>query len=144
MPIKFKASENGSYTLSVDVENVDLDYLHLIDNKTGADVDLLATPNYTFDARTTDYSSRFRLVFSANQGDCPSTGSEPFAYYNGSEWVVSNEGRATLQVIDMLGRVLSSETIAGNATIRIEQPAGVYLMRLVNNNDVKTQKVVVK
>ena len=144
MPIKFKASENGSYTLSIDVENVEMDYLHLIDNKTGADVDLLATPNYTFDARTTDYSSRFRLVFSANQGDSPSTGSEPFAYYNGSEWVVSNEGRATLQVIDMLGRVLSSETIAGNATIRIEQPAGVYLMRLVNNNDVKTQKVVVR
>jgi hypothetical protein len=41
-----------------------LDYLHLIDNLTGADVDLLQMPEYTFTAKTTDYASRFRLVFS--------------------------------------------------------------------------------
>jgi hypothetical protein len=38
-------------------------YLHLIDSLTGADVDLLTEPSYTFDAKTTDDASRFRLVF---------------------------------------------------------------------------------
>ena len=66
MPVCFKASVNGSYTLSFDAENVEMGYLHLIDNLTGMDVDLLATPSYNFEAKTSDYASRFRLVFSAN------------------------------------------------------------------------------
>ena len=66
MPLNFKAEENGTYTISVDVDNVELAYLHLIDNMTGADIDLLAMPSYTFTAKTTDYESRFKLVFVAN------------------------------------------------------------------------------
>ena len=158
MPLNFKAEKDGTYTLSFDVENVDLDYLHLIDNMTGADVDLLAsnheavgdcgsspamTASYTFTAKTTDYASRFRLVFGADaaSGDA----CEPsFAFFNGSEWVVSNQGRATLQVVDVMGRVLSSEQIDGNAEVGINQPAGVYMLRLVNGDNVKVQKVVVR
>ena len=69
IPIHFKAAENGEYTLSVS-ESLNskfliLNYLHLIDSLTGSDIDLLATPTYTFIAKTTDYASRFKLVFSA-------------------------------------------------------------------------------
>ena len=158
MPLNFKAEKDGTYTLNFDVENVEMDYLHLIDNMTGADVDLLAsnheavgdcgsspamTASYTFTAKTTDYASRFRLVFGADaaSGDA----CEPsFAFFNGSEWVVSNQGRATLQVVDVMGRVLSSEQINGNAEVNINQPAGVYMLRLVNGDSVKVQKVVVR
>lgn len=142
MPINFEAVSNGSYTLSVSPNGTSMVYLHLIDNKTGADIDLLKTPSYTFDAKTTDYASRFRLVFGANaaSGDA----CEPFAYFNGSNWTVSNPSTATLQVVDVMGRVLSSEQINGNAEVGINQPAGVYMLRLVNGDDVKVQKVVVK
>ena len=83
-------------------------------------------------------------MFSANsvasEGAC-----EPgFAYFNGSNWTVNNTGDATLQVVDVMGRVLSSETLSGNATVSLNQPAGVYMLRLVNGNDVKVQKVVVQ
>ena len=149
MPVNFKAENNGTYTLSVNTENVEMTYLHLIDNKTGADVDLLQTPSYTFEAKTTDYASRFRLVFSANsvasEGAC-----EPgFAYFNGSNWTVSNPStgsgsEATLQVVDVMGRVLSSETLSGNAEVNINQPTGVYMLRLVSGDSVKVQKVVVR
>ena len=52
------------------MENVEMDYLHLIDNMTGEDVDLLAgastgSATYTFEAKTTDCASRFRLVFAS-------------------------------------------------------------------------------
>ena len=144
LPVNFKASENGNYTLSVKPEDVDMNYLHLIDNMTGANVDLLATPSYTFEAKTTDYASRFRLVFSANEENGASTSSETFAFFNGSEWMISNTGNATLQVIDVLGRVLSSETISGTAMVSLKETAGVYMLRLVNGNDVKVQKVVVR
>jgi hypothetical protein len=73
MPINFKATKNGTYTITVNPEGVNLAYLHLIDNMTGADVDLLVPEPvegptfYTFTAKTTDYESRFKLVFSASE-----------------------------------------------------------------------------
>ena len=92
LPLNFKAETDGTYTLSFNAEEVGFSYLHLIDNMTGADVDLLSPegviagedpqspmPSYTFTAKTTDYESRFKLVFSTNDADdtsAPSTGSE--------------------------------------------------------------------
>ena len=148
MPVNFKAEKNGSYTLNVSAENMGMHYLHLIDNMTGADVDLLADPSYSFEAKTSDYASRFRLVFEANENGA-STNLATFAYYNGNNWVISNPStssgsEATLQVIDVMGRILRSETLNGNAEINLNQPAGIYMLRLVNGENVKTQKVVVR
>ena len=140
MPVNFEASENGTYTIAIATEDIDVHYLHLIDNLTGMDVDLMQTPSYTFEARTSDYASRFRLVFNASSIDS----GDSFAYFDGSSFVIANDGKATLQVVDVMGRVLSTETINGNATIDINQAAGVYMLRLVNGNDVKVQKIVVR
>ena len=144
MPVSFKASENGTYTISTNAENVEMNYLHLIDNMTGADVDLLATPSYTFDARTTDYTSRFRLVFNGNSIDENTNASETFAFFNGESWSVSNQGEATLQVVDVMGRIVNTQNINGNATINLNETPGIYMLRLVNGNNVKVQKIVVR
>lgn len=63
LPVNFKAAQNGSYILYFENEDLNLDYLHLIDNITGEDVDLLATPKYTFEAKTTDSVERFKIAF---------------------------------------------------------------------------------
>ena len=110
---------------------------------TGADVDLLATPAYTFNASVMDYESRFRLLFSAGE-ESEDTFESSFAFFNGSEWVIANDGEATLQVVDMMGRVLSSEQVNGNAALSIDNAAGVYMLRLVNGKDVKVQKIIIK
>ncbi len=105
LPVNFRANENGSYTLSFSSEEVSFSYLHLVDNMTGNDVDLLQTPSYTFDALTTDYESRFKLVFATgNAAD------DSFAFYSNGNWIINNDGKATLQVIDVTGRILSSES----------------------------------
>lgn len=65
MLVYFMAKENGTYTISVNIDNVEMNYLHLIDNLTGANVDLLVNTSYSFEAKTTDNASRFKLVFSA-------------------------------------------------------------------------------
>ena len=145
MPVNFKAQNNGTYTISVNTENLEANYLHLIDNMTGTNIDLLQTPSYTFEAKTTDYASRFRLVFNVTGVEENTTSTEPFAFFNGSEWVVCNMGEATLQVVDMLGRIVSSETVNGNATMTTANlGAGVYVMRLVNGENVKIQKIIIK
>lgn len=65
LPVHFKAKDNGSYTISLNSKEVRFAYLHLIDKLTGDDIDLLAHPDYTFNAKKTDDPSRFHLVFSA-------------------------------------------------------------------------------
>lgn len=139
IPVSFKAASNGTYTLNVAVQNAELDYLHLIDNLAGTDTDLLANPNYTFEANTGDYASRFTLVLRNTTGLV-----EHFAFFNGHNWTVSNQGEATLQVIDVTGRLVSTKTIDGTTQLDINAAPGVYMFRLVNGSDVKVQKVVVR
>ena len=142
VPVNFVAAENGSYTLNVKPENVEFTYLHLIDNKTGVDTDLLATPNYTFNASVTDYESRFRLLFSTDEAN-ENADDDIFAFFNGSVWVISNDDDATLQVVDVMGRVLHSKD--GARTLSTSDLAtGVYTLRLVNGENVRTQKIVVR
>ena len=141
MPLHFKAEKNGTYTLGFTTEDVTFSYLHLIDNLTGTETDLLATPSYTFDARTTDYASRFRLVFSANgtNGD-----DETFAFISNGNIIINGEG--TLQIIDVLGRQhCATELTTGNCQLSTANlSAGVYMLRLINGTNVKVQKIVVK
>ena len=140
MPVNFKAEENGTYSMNFSCENVGFAYLHLIDNKTGNDVDLLKTPSYSFEAKTTDYESRFKLVFAT--GD--NSNDDNFAFFSNGSFVINNEGAAELQVIDLMGRILSSETINGCTNVNVNAAPGVYMLRLINGDNVKVQKVVVK
>ena len=143
MPLNFKAAKNGSYTLGFSTENAEMDYLHLIDNMTGADIDLMATPSYTFSASPTDYASRFRLVFNANK-DNASTESETFAYIQNGEIVITADAfDASLQVVDMMGRVVLSADAARHVSTN-GIPAGVYVLRLMDGDSVRIQKMVIR
>ena len=161
-PVSFKAAKNGTYTLTVNVENMDLDYLHLIDNLTGADIDLLAvepveTPtggngpstssgtlaSYTFTAKTTDYESRFKLVFSADEYVCEPN--EAFAYIsNGNIVITTDMGDATLQIVDVMGRVVASYGGHTRCVSTSGMTAGVYVLRLIDGENVRPQKIVVE
>ena len=143
MPVNFRATKNGTYTLTINPEGVEMNYLHLIDNMTGANIDLLQTPSYTFNASMNDYESRFKLVFAAGSST-GSEASETFAFFANGELIVSNEGEATLQVVDMTGRILSSQSLNGNGSVQMAAPVGVYVLRLISGNEVKTQKIVVR
>ena len=46
--------------------------------------------------------------------------------------------------MDVTGRMISSKNINGNANININAAQGVYMLRLVNGENVKVQKVVVR
>jgi hypothetical protein len=145
LPVHFKAQENGTYTLTVS-ESLNskfliLNYLHLIDNLTGNDVDLLVTPSYTFEAKVTDYESRFKLVFEANEdNDNNLDNNDNFAFVD----VYGNlmiKGTGVVQIVDMLGHVL----VYRDAKLCVSTAGmtpGVYVLRLINGDDVKTQKIV--
>ena len=144
VPLNFKAKKDGEYTLTVSTalssQFSSLNYLHLIDNLTGADVDLLATPSYTFESSQYDYPSRFKLVFNVDDND-----NENFAFTSGREIIIKNAAAfqgATLQVIDVLGHVLLSRDLIHRISTEGLTP-GVYMLRLLNGDIVRTQKIVI-
>ena len=147
LPVNFEPAENGTYTINVNPENLNMKYLHLVDNQTGADIDLLRTPSYSFESNTTDYVDRFVLVFKVavtpfHQFAVKDDAS--FGFYSNGNWIINNEGSATLQVVDAMGRIMSSEEISGCVSKHIEAAPGVYMLRLINGNDMKVQKIVIK
>ena len=139
VPVNFKARKDGEYTLNVSSPlSSQFSTLTLIDNMTGTDVDLLASPSYTFNARTTDYASRFRLVFSTYEND-----NEDFAFFSNGEIIINGTG--SLQVIDILGRVILNKELSTPSSHLsvLNYTPGVYVLRLIGEK-VKIQKIVVK
>ena len=141
LPLNFRAAKNGTYTLNIDTENVEMNYLHLIDNMTGMDVDLLQNPSYTFEATTRDYESRFKLVFASASTDSVI---DAFAFFSNGNWIINNDGKATLQIVDVNGHILCNEQINGSCSKSFEAAPGIYMLRLINGDNVKVQKVVIK
>ena len=147
LPVNFEPAENGTYTINVNPENLNMKYLHLIDNQTGADIDLLRTPSYSFESNTTDYVDRFVLEFKvavtpfhhfAVKDDAS------FGFYSNGEWIINNEGDAILQVVDVNGQIMSNEEINGSVSKHIDAAPGVYMLRLIKGKDIMVQKIVIK
>ena len=137
--VNFKSADIGMYTINVAVENMDISYLHLVDNITGANIDLLRNPSYSFYASASDNESRFRLIFdpSVSPGN-----SDVFAYQNGDDIIVNGNG--VLQVYDVMGRMLATQRVTGVETVSKPSQDGIYIYRLINGNDVQTQKIVIR
>ncbi len=141
----FKTEEDGIFTFTWNTQNGKFDMLKLIDNITGAEYDMLTHDSYTFEGKATDFAARFYIAFNAPESEEPNEEEhDHFAYFNGSGWVI--EGHGQLELIDMTGRVLNSQSIIGKQTTVYynNYAAGTYLLRLVKNNkDIKTQKIVI-
>ena len=141
MQLNFKAKRDGIYTLSIELGSLDLGYLHLIDNLTGNEINLLETPSYTFQATTSDYTSRFRLLFApADETDYIAN---DFAFFADGHLHVFNQGKASLQLIDMMGHILLTETIQGNLDMALDLVPGVYVVRLISEKTESSMKFVV-
>lgn len=141
LPLCFTTTEGGIHTLTFKVDNMDCDYLHLVDNATGADIDLLRTPKYSFNANDCPYATRFKLVFAE---EATNDIADNFAFVSNGQLMVNNSGEAILQVMDVAGRILSTERIHDSYGKSLGLSAGVYVVRLSNGHDVKVQKIVVR
>lgn len=150
-PLWFEAEEEGIYTLSWGTANAEFESLTLVDNITGVTTDMLATDSYTFEVNPDQYASRFKVVIGdwkdveENEGGA-STGSATFAYYaNGEIHLVETCQGASLQIIDMTGRVILCKDASNASAISTNGIApGIYLLRLTTSKGTKTQKMVIE
>ena len=137
--MNFKAATTGYYTLKIDAEG-DFRYLHVIDKITGKDVDILSEGKYSFIGSPSDDDERF-VVLIEGAGNSDASDNSIFAYQNGNDIIVSGEG--ILQIFDVTGRIVSTQSVFGVETIRKPSQNGVYILRLLGN-DIKTQKIVIQ
>lgn len=141
--VAYNPKQFGEQTLNVELKG-SFEYLTLKDNITGAIVDLLANPTYTFNARPNDTASRFTFSFKANTNVNEDAMVNPISYYGRELNINGLEGESELQVVDMLGRMVSTTTINGNYKGMVNAAPGVYVIRLLNNNNTYTEKIVVE
>ena len=95
----------------------------------------------------TDYTSRFRLVFDYTgvEEDGSLTDAESnFAFQAEDQLVVNGEG--LLQMFDVNGRCSFGTEVHGQQSmVSLPKDApGVYILKLTNNNQIKTQKMIIR
>ena len=143
VPLWFEAKEDDIFKMKWNTANGDFSSLFLIDNLTGVQYDMLANDSYIFEGHKDDYYSRFYIVFSVTGIEEELEGDDNFAFFDGSEWIVTGEGE--LDLIDLQGRVLWHDRLTGGQS-RKSFPIlakSMYLLRLVNSHETKVQKIIV-
>lgn len=144
LDLYFQNKLNADFTFTVKAKDTNFSYLQLVDNLTGTVVDLLKQPEVNFHANGNEPNNRFRLVFKVTTGVDEEEAQAPFAYINNGQLILSGvEDDSMLQIIDMTGRTVLRKNGTTNVSIA-EMAHGVYVLRLVTNNNVKSQKIVIQ
>lgn len=136
--LSFDAKEMGSYTINA-IDNGKFNSVILVDRMTGVETDLLVE-GYTFTATSNDNTDRFIVKFADKK---QSEVSSSFVYQSGEELIINAEG--TVQIIDVMGRMVYSNDVTNdNNRISVsELNNAAYIVRLINAEGVKVQKVVI-
>ena len=139
--LTFVAKQMGSYSLSFDI-NGEFETVTLVDRMTGVETDMIEEGEYNFIATSNDMKNRF-VVRLSNSMTATEEFLANFVYQSGEELIVNAEG--TIQIIDMMGRVVySAEHSNGSNRINVSEfNNAAYVVRVVNGNGVKSQKVVI-
>lgn len=141
IPVSFQASTMGKYTISIDATKHNSDNIYLLDNITGDKIDIL-NGDYTFIAQSSHDEERFTLLISDNSG----TGDEHFAFINNNNIIINDiEGSANVQIFDVTGRQIIANEFNGSACISAEAlNDGIYIIRMIDDNGIKTQKILIQ
>ena len=142
IPVSFQAATMGQYTLGVEAQDCEYAMMTLVDRFTGIETNLLLE-DYSFIAKTNDGTERFiiKLAMNNSNGDVD----ENFAFINnGMMYIYNIEGQGMVSVYDVTGRPVAEYNVATSANISTADfAAGVYVIRMSDENGVKTQKIII-
>lgn len=146
IPLSFKANTMGEYTIAINSNDKNLDYIYLVDNQTGNVANMLAE-EYTFIATTNDNPERFVIkLYDVNSVDEIGDGVNNI-YVNNKELIITNvKGNSSIDIYDMMGkRVMEIETSNNEVRQNVSNfNTGVYIIRIVDDNGMRAYKVVVE
>ncbi len=136
--LAFEAKEMGSYTMAIEADGK-FQSVTLVDRFTGIETNMLME-DYHFTATSGNNTKRFVVRLDNGQ---ESTDNSQFVYQNGEELILTVEG--AVQIVDVMGRVVyNNEVVSDNNRIDVSSFInGAYIVRVINEEGVKAQKVVI-
>jgi len=145
IPLGFKTAKAGTFTISATEIN-GVDAVVLEDKLLNKTQDLTGSASYTFTSDNVDNASRFAIRLKANSvTDAPTVLKSiiTIAAQNKSIVVTTSETTGTVNVYDLLGRIVETKAIAGTKTI-VESPNGVYFVKVQTAKNVETKKLIIE
>ncbi len=148
IPLSFRAKTMGEYNIKINVDKNQFDYVYLIDKLTGEVTNMLYD-DYSFMATTNDNPERFTIKLYNVESVDESMITNDFIFINNDEIMVNNvEGKSVVQIFDVVGRCVMMRESYGEKVFVISSTslfnAGVYIVRLVDDNGVRTQKILIE
>jgi hypothetical protein len=134
----FKAKRMGEYNIHIEPTG-EFKHVVLVDKINGVETDML-TRSYSFTTTPQENGNRFVLKFAKGNSTVEQ---DKFAFMSGEELIFNTDG--VVQIIDVMGRVVySSEVTSDNNRINVSNfSQAAYVVRLINGDGAKTQKIVV-
>lgn len=140
VPLSFEAQKMGNYTISVEAEG-EYDNIILVDRLTGIETNMLFE-DYNFTTTTSKKENADRFIVRFAKKSDAKVETDRFAYQSGEELIIEAEG--TVQMFDVMGRMVYSNDVEGQRRVNVEHlNKAAYILRLVNGNGVKVQKVII-
>jgi hypothetical protein len=134
--LAFKPGSDGNYTVSIDFDSANYDFVVLEDTKTKANHDLKDNPTYDFNATVEDAFDRFLLHFKEipiGDNNLPIR-----IYYNGNEIVFDVSlipDDTAVKIFDTLGRKILENKIRGKTIhyLPFNNKNQVFIVKAVSN-----------
>jgi len=145
IPLGFKTATAGTFTISATEIN-GVDEVVLEDKLLNKTQDLTGSESYTFTSDNVDNASRFAIRLKANSvTDVPDVlkSTIDIVAQNHSIVVTTSETAGTINVYDLLGRIVETKTIEGTKTA-LESSAGVYFVKVQTATNSETKKIVIE
>lgn len=124
VPVNFTPGRDGDFTINCQLDRESFEMVWLEDKKEAYYMNLKEIPEYTFTAKVSDAADRFVLHFGTidpqAKKELPAS-----VYFNGNEVVIDLslvDEHATVQVVDMSGRILLRQDIQGKTKNKIQIP----------------------
>ena len=135
--LNFNANKMGNYTISIE-PNGKFQTVTLVDRFTGVETNMLVE-DYNFTAMSSDNHNRFVVRFANGQ---QTTDNSHFVYQSGEELILNIQGE--VQIVDVLGRVVySGEAMNDINRINVSSfNSGAYMVKVMNGNEVKVEKII--
>jgi len=138
LPLSFEGGF-AKYTISLSECGNAFDEIILEDRMTGEKVNLM-TESYSFIYNDNDRKDRFVLTFDNSQ---QTTDNDYFAYINNGEIIINDiNGDAQIEIYDLMGRRVYENADAVSNVSTYGYSSGVYIIRKIDDEGIKTQKIL--
>ena len=141
IPLSVEVKNMGEYTISIKAQDCTLEDIILVDLLTGKETNML-TDTYSFIAKSNENPNRFMIRLGSSQ---ETSDNSHFIYISNEELIINNiEGQGFIQIYDILGRPVAEYNVSSSANIPTASFSdGVYVVRMIDENGIKVQKVII-